>query len=442
MSTPDTIKRTGQFAFARSRRFAPLFATQFLGAFNDNLFKTALFVLISFYGLGSNAWLPASQMLNLGALLFILPYFLFSALSGQLSNKFDKAILARWVKLGEIAIMLLAAFGFWWHSAAVLLMCLFLMGLQSTLFGPLKYAILPDYLKSRELLSGNSLIESGTFLAILLGQILGTLLAGADTHWIIASVLLVAALGQASSLFMPKVAAKAPNTAIDAHVFRSTWQLLRATWAQKELMVAIIGISWFWFIGSVYTTQLPTYTRLNLGGDESVFNLMLTLFSIGIGLGSIVCAKISHEKLHLSLVVPGTLGMTVFGLCLVWLTHGQHYTVTQNWADFLLRANAWPIMGCITALGLFGGFFSVPLYTWLQTSSSDEFRAHAVAANNIVNGLFMVAAALISSVLIWLFDSINLLYLVVAVGNVVLLLYLLTATSSVRDDVNAFFWRH
>lgn len=433
-------KTHSPFAFARRRRFAPLFATQFLGAFNDNLFKTALFVLISFYGLGQNAVLPAAQMLNLGAMLFILPYFLFSAVSGQLNTKYDKAVLARIIKAMEIAIMALAGIGFWQQSVWLLLLCVFLMGLQSTLFGPLKYAIVPDYLGNKELLAGNSLIESGTFLAILFGQIFGTLVAGAPIAIVTGLTMAVAVLGLASSLFMPRVAAKDPHTRINTHVTQSTLALLRQTRGQPELWVAIIGISWFWFIGSVYTTQLPTFTRLHLGGNQSVFNLMLALFSIGIGAGSIICAKLSRERLRLSLIIPGALGISMFSLLLVWLTHDQYFDRISGIVTFLARSNALAVMATIALLGFCGGFFSVPLYTWLQTASSDTFRAHAIAANNIVNGLFMVASALISALLIWLFDSITLLYLLMVPGNLCVLAYLWCVGTPVRNDVQNW-WR-
>ncbi|QMT41472.1 MFS transporter [Neisseria shayeganii] len=423
------------FAFAKSRRFAPLFGTQFLGALNDNLFKTALFVMISYHGLGQSSWLPAEQMLNLGALLFILPFFLFSALSGQLCNKFDRGRMAVVIKLMEVAVMMLATVGFLAQSVWLLMGCLFLMGLQSTLFGPLKYAVLPDYLNEKELLSGNSLIEGGTFLAILFGQIIGTLLAGTGGTVVSTVVLVIAALGLCTSLFMPRVAAKAPQTAVSLHVVRDSKDILRQAFADRALYAAIIGISWFWFIGAVYTTQLPTFTRLHLGGNEAVFNLMLALFSIGIGSGSVLCAKLSHNRLNLGWVALGTVGMGIFGLLLVSLTHGQHHRELVGITTFLARSHAYPVMLCIGMLGFFGGFFSVPLYTWLQTASSETFRAHAVAANNIVNGLFMVAAALLSALLLWLFDSITLLYLMVAVGNVLMLGYLLWIAPEIREGI-------
>ena len=423
--------------FPTSRRFAPLFGTQFLGAFNDNMFKTALFVVISFYGLGKNDFLPASQMLNLGALLFILPYFLFSALSGQLSNKFDKAVLARWIKLLEIIIMAVAAYGFYIQSAPLLLICLFCMGTQSTLFGPLKYAILPDYLNDKELIMGNSLIESGTFIAILLGQILGTAVAGVPPYIVGGLVLLVAICGTISSLFMPSVPAKMPDTKIEWNIIKGTNRLIREAAADRPVFTSIIGISWFWFVGSVYTTQLPTFTQIHLGGNDSVFNLMLALFSIGIAAGSVLCAKLSHERLLLGLVTIGTLGLTVCGLLLVWLTNGQHFTALNGIAWFLSQGMAYPVMLVMTLIGFFGGFFSVPLYTWLQTASNETFRAHAVAANNIINGVFMVSAAILSAVLLMLFDSITLLYLIVAVGNLPLIVYLIKREPKFIGDLTA-----
>lgn len=414
------------FSFATSRRFAPLFATQFFGAFNDNLYKTALFVLISFYGLGDGLWLSAPMMLNVGALLFVLPYFLFSTLAGQLATRYNKARLAQMTKVLEVAIMALAGLGFALSSVSLLMLCLFIMGTQSALFGPVKYAILPEYLSSKQLLMGNGLIESGTFLAILFGQIAGTAIANTGATVITATVVSIAVLGLCSSLAMPAVPAQNPHAPVRLNGWRDTRQLWQQTRAQRDLWTAIIGISWFWLLGAVYTTQLPTFVQLHLGGNASVFNLMLTLFSVGIATGSVLCGKVSKGSLRLIWVAAGAIGLTVFGGWLVYLTHDLRFDANQlqGLAQFLSQGYAYPVMLALLGVGFFGGFFSVPLYTWLQTAASDEFRAHAIAANNIVNAVFMVAAALLSSVLLAAFNSITLLYLLVAIGNVVLLIYL------------------
>lgn len=424
------------YTFATKRRFAPLFGTQFLGAFNDNLFKTTLFVLISFYGLGQNSILPPNQMLNLGALLFVLPYFLFSALSGQLATRFNKARLAQIVKAFEIAIMALAGFGFYNHSAIILLVCLFLMGTHSTLFGPIKYAILPEYLDNQELVMGNGLIESGTFLAILFGQILGTAVASSSPVVVTSLGIGIALLGLLSSLFMPSVAPQNTAIRIETNIMRSTKNLMHHIWQQKELFTAIIGISWFWFIGSVYTTQLPTFVQKHLGGNDNVFNLMLTLFSIGIASGSVFCARISKGALKLGLVAIGGTGLTLCGCLLVFFANDLHFSGSQlhGILDFLANGFAYPIVFTMIGIGFFGGFFSVPLYTWLQTASSDEFRAQAIAANNIANAIFMVTAALLSAILLFAFDSILLLYLVVALGNLPIIAYLAWRSPRILSD--------
>lgn len=441
MSIPDFIKSPNPFLFTFSRRFFPLFSTQFCNAINDNLFKTALFILISFTHFNTFS-LPSSQLLNLASFLFIVPFFLFSSLAGDLANKMDKAYLARWIKVFEIVIMLLASIGFIYKNMTILLICLFLMGTHSTLFGPLKYAILSDYLKPNELVSGNGLIEAGTFLAILLGQILGSVLTGFNLYWLIATLLLIAVIGQISSLFMLSVQPVNPDQKINFNIIKSTRRLIKQTYQQKNIWAAIMGISWFWMLGSIYITQLPTYTKSYLGGNESVFNLLLTLFSIGIGLGSLLCAKLSHEKLHLSLIIPGICGLIFFGLALVWLVvTNQQFSPSQSLTTFLYRDHAIFIIICILGLGFSGGFFSIPLYTWLQIISSEQFRTHAIAANNIINGFFMVLAAIISALIIWLFDNINLLFFIVAIGNIITISYLLIAISDLREDCKSFLFR-
>lgn len=405
------------FAFFPSRRFLPLFCTQFLGALNDNLLKTAFLVLVSYAGL-SFAGLPPEQIVNLAAAVFILPFFLFSATAGRVAEKLDKARVARAVKLAEVAIMALAAWGFYTQHVSALLLALFLMGTHSTFFGPVKYAVLPQYLKGGELIGGNGLIEMGTFVAILVGQIGGALLVEGGHHATVGVLVAVALLGWLASAFMPVAPATAPQLQLSANVWRDTWQLMRSVRRYPEVGAAIMGISWFWLLGAVYTTQLPTFTRLHLGGNAEVYSVILALFSIGIAVGSVLCAKLSRGRLELGLVLLGGTGMTVFGIDLYLAAH-------KPWTGELLLLSQvlhspwhWRPMADLFLLGLAGGFFTVPLYTWLQTAAPDEFRSQAIAANNIVNGLYMVAAAAASALILALTDSLALLFLLTALANV------------------------
>jgi MFS family permease len=414
---------SANFSFFASRRFLPLFGAQFMGAFNDNLLRTGIVVMISYYGL-QFAGLPAEQLVNLAAGIFILPFFLFSATAGRLSESMDKARLARAIKLVEIGIMLLTAIGFVLHAAGVLMAVLFLMGVHSAFFGPLKYALLPQYLKPHELVGGNGLIEMGTFLAILFGQIIGSLMMQHGEVAASALLLLCALCGYGFSRAMPAAAPGSAPLKLSLNVARDTWQLIKASWGLSHVRSAILGISWFWLMGAVYTTQLPTFTRLHLGGSADVYTLMLALFSIGIGLGSICCAKLSDGKLQLGLILPGSLGMSLFGADLAWSSLALHHGALQSLSDFL-GGNHWRQMLDLTGLGFFGGFFTVPLYTWLQTASPDDFRSQAVASNNIINGLFMVAATVASALLLKAYNSIALLFLLAAAANLMATLGLL-----------------
>lgn len=414
------------FSFISTRRFAPLFITQFLGALNDNLLKIAIIVLITYHHLGEGT-LDAEQLLNISALVFILPFFLFSATSGRISTKFNKAKIARWVKISELIIMLIAAIGFFSHSIVILLSTLFLMGTHSTFFGPVKYAILPEYLKSNELVAGNGIIEMGTFLAILFGQMLGTSMASSGAPLMVTITLVIAFLGWLSSQFMPNVAPQNPDTKIELNIIYSTMDILKQSFADKNIRAAIFGISWFWLLGAVYITQLSVYTSKYLGGDENVFNLMLALFSVGIGLGSICCAKLSKGKLELGLIILGAVGMSIFGVGVSIYsiyTLSVHEGALIGFTAFMANSSHYIIMLSFALLGFFSGFFSVPLYTWLQTASTEAFRANAIAANNIVNGLFMVIAALGSTLILLICHNVSVLYLTVSVVNLLALFFL------------------
>lgn len=391
---------SGQSHLLGTRRFAPFFATQFLGAFNDNLFKNALVVLLTFQ---TTQWttLSPGMLANLAAGLFILPFFLFSATAGQLADKYDKARLARATKLLEIVVMGIAALGFWLQSLSLLLGALFLMGLQSALFGPVKYAILPQHLHADELIGGNAWVEAGTFVAILAGTLAGALLAGSPqaTLWISLGSIAIALAGYWVSRGIPDAPAPAPDLVINLNPWRETLRNLRFARSDREVFLALIGISWFWLYGALLLAQFPAYARQVLGGGETAVSLLLATFTVGIGFGSMLCARLSGRHLELGLVPLGAIGLTVFGLDLAWTTHEfaaffPSTAVIRPLADLLHEFRVWRLLFDLLLLGSFGGLFIVPLYALMQVRSPVAQRARIVAANNILNAAFMVGGAL------------------------------------------------
>jgi len=423
MSTPT--HENSQFALLKSRRFLPFFLTQSLGAFNDNVFKQAL-VLAILYKL--NVAGDPLVWVNLCALLFILPFFLFSALGGQIGEKFDKHRLIRALKLFELAIMLAGAAGFWFNSLPLLLAALFFMGLQSALFGPVKYSILPQVLGRAELVGGNALVEMGTFLAILGGTIgAGLMLAHGGWEAVVAAAVVgVAVLGYAASHWIPPATAALASLKLNWNLPEQTWATLKLGLAQKPAVSrSLIGSSWFWFIGATYLTQIPSYAKDLLGGDESVVTLILTVFSVAIGLGSMLCEKMSGRQVEIGLVPFGSLGLSVFGLLLWWHTPDTAIVLEQNWRAILAHGQNWWILASIFGIGLFGGFYIVPLYALIQSRTPEDQRARVIAANNILNALLMVASALVAMLLLaQLKLSIPQLFLVVALLNVAVNAYI------------------
>ncbi|MDR2112856.1 MAG: MFS transporter [Candidatus Accumulibacter sp.] len=386
-----------QFSLFRERRFWPLFVTQFLGAFNDNAYKNALVVLLTF---GAASWtsMKPEVLANVAAGLFILPFFLFSATAGQLADKFDKARLARATKLLEIVIVMLAALGFWRQSLPVLLAALFLLGLQSALFGPVKYAILPQHLRPDELIGGNALVEAGTFVSVLLGTLTGGLLAGLDggVGWIVAICLAVAVGGYLASRAIPEAPAPAPELAIAANPLRETWRCIGFARQERSVFLSILAISWFWAYGALLLAQFPAYTKGVLGGDESLVTTLLAVFSIGIGAGSLLCERLTRRRGKLvepGLVPLGALGMVIFGADLAFAAPGGAAGAALPLAEALGRGGAWRVLADLLLLGASGGLYCVPLYALVQQRSAVEYRARIIAANNILNSLFMVLAA-------------------------------------------------
>ncbi len=418
---------SSQFALLRTRRFAPFFATQALGAFNDNAFRQAMVVLVAFHLGLSDA--DVGFYSNLAPALFILPFFLFSASAGQLAEKFEKTRLIRYVKLFEIAAMALAAYAFHAHDVPLLLTVLVMMGLHSTLFGPIKYSILPQALRPDELVGGNGLVEMGTSLAILFGMIAGgSLMAMAGLGPTAASALVigVAILGYVVSRAIPPAPATAPDLRFNWNPFTETVRVLGFVTRNRTVFNAVLGISWFWFFGGVFTAQLPNYTKLFLGGSESVAILVLALFSIGVGVGSLLCERLSGHKVEIGLVPFGSIGLSLFGIDLYFARPDLATAHGLGAFAFLLAPGSWRIALDMTLLGVFAGFYIVPLFALVQSRAERSELSRVIAGNNILNALFMVAAAALGIGLGALGWSIPQIFLTVAVLNALVAIYIYT----------------
>jgi 1-acyl-sn-glycerol-3-phosphate acyltransferase len=383
-----------QFNLLGQRRFAPFFWTQALGAFNDNAFRNALVMLVAFQmGLDDKS---VSLYTNLAPALFILPFFLFSATAGQLAEKYEKTRIIRWVKLFEIGAMALAAVGFLTHDTGLLLAVLFLMGLHSTTFGPIKYAILPQALKPEELVGGNGLVEMGTQLAMLIGMIAGNslmLVAGIGPWLASAATVAVAVAGYLASRRIPAAPATAPELRFNWNPLSETARVLGIVRRDSAVFNAVLGISWFWFFGTVLIAQLPNYTRETLGGDGSVNTLVLTLFSIGTGVGALLCERMSGRRVEIGLVPLGAFGLTVFGVDLYFARHGAAIAHGLDWLAFLRSGGSWRIALDLALIGVFAGFYVVPLFAFVQARAPREQLSRVIAGNNIVNALLIVLAA-------------------------------------------------
>jgi len=417
---------SSQFSLLSERRFAPFFGVQFFGALNDNVFKQALVILLT-YSTASYTTMSTDILQNLAQALFVLPFFLFSATAGQLADKYEKSRLISITVAIELCCMALGAAGFFLHSLPLLFAALFLGGIQSALFGPVKYAILPQHLKETELVGGNGMVEMGTSVAILVGMMLGGWLVAQEGWGVTAAAVVtmgISATGFLLSRLIPLAPAADPQLKINWNPLTETWRNFQFMRGNRTVFLSVLGISWFWFYGSIFLTQFPNLSKDILSGQESVVTLLLIVFSIGIGVGSLLCERLSGHKVEIGLVPFGSIGMTLFGIDLYFAlaAHIQHEPMAL--AAFLQDAGHWRILGDLFLIGLFGGFYIVPLYALIQIRSEPSHRSRIIAGNNILNALFMVAAAGIAIGLFAAGLTIPQLLLVTALINAVVALYI------------------
>ena len=419
------MNNSSQSSLLTQKRFLPYFITQFLGAFNDNIFKNVLLLFVAFASVDT---LPTSSNLfiNLAAGLFILPFFLFSALAGVLADKYEKSWFIRKVKLLEVVIMSLGAIGFIYESYGILLLLLFLMGTQSAFFGPVKYALLPQQLETKELVSGNALVETGTFLAILIGTLGAGIIASEESAKLVAAICIVSfsVLGYVSSCFIPEAPSNAPDLKVKWQPIKLTKATLAIAKKDRPTFQALMSISWFWFLGATYLTQFPNFTKLHLNGTESSVAFLLALFSVGIAIGSLACDKLSNHRIEIGIVPMGSLGISIFGL-LMATSIPESLPEFGSFQQFVTYSELWPLFAYLLLLGISGGIFIVPLYSLMQLRAKPDERAQVIAGLNIYNSLFMVGSAVMGIVCLSVLElSIPQLFVLLALLNTFVMLYL------------------
>ena len=417
-------KTAGQFELLTQKRFLPFFITQFFGAFNDNVFKNALIILIAFQGVGAIE-AESDILINIAAALFILPFFLFSATAGQWIDKYEKSKSIRLTKLLEVFIMMLAAYAFAQGYIVALIALLFLMGTQSTFFGPAKYSYIPQHLKETELVEGNAWVQMGTFVAILLGTIVGGILIAQDQGrvYVAYTVVVISLAGYMASRFIPLTPSLNENLKINWNIFSETYRNIKFIKTNRIVFLSVLGVSWFWFLGATYLVQLPNYTKIILGGNEQVVTLLLTLFTLGIGTGSLLCNWLSGKKVEIGLVPFGSIGLTLFGIDLYFSQPDMLPSVIIGLSEFLSMEYLRLIID-VLMVGFFGGLYIVPLMALVQQRSEPEHMSRVIAGNNIINALLMVLSAIVAIVFLSLGFSIAQLFLLVAILNALVGVYI------------------
>lgn len=433
-----------QFSLFQHRRFSAMFFTQFLGAFNDNVFKQAL-ILVLTYSAAAKMGVQISLLNNLAALLFILPYFLFSALAGQIADKYEKSTLTQGVKFLEIVIMGLAMVGFMFELYWLLFVALFLMGSQSTFFGPIKYAYLPEVMHKDELVGANGIFQTGTSLAILTGMMMAGVLTQLEhsSLWISLMTLTIAILGFIASKFLPKTKPSMPNLTVNYNIFSTSFELIKYLYGLPLLYFVILGNSWFWFYGATFLAQMPEFTKVILHGNETVVILLLTLFSVGTALGSLLCKTLTKNQISLKLLPIGIIGLSVFAIDLDFALNSIHINadVVYNVGELIKISGVWRVFGDLFLLGLFGGVYIVPLYAFMQAYAPTSHRSRVVGVNNIFNAIFMVGSAIFAIIILTVLKlSLPQLFLITGICNALFGLFIYKklsqyqGTMQINDD--------
>ncbi len=398
----------------------PLLLVQFLGAFNDNVFKNSLIILVT-YQLITQSLLLQQLSVTLAAGLFILPFFLFSAFAGQLADKLSRRNLTIIIKGFECLFMLLASLGFYFHSVSLLMLVLFFMGMHSSFFGPIKYAILPDLLEKNELIAGNALVEASTFIAILIGTLLGGLLIANHTNlrWISIIIISIAGLGLFTSFYIPRTAKANPNLKLNLHFIQASVKIIQQVKTEKNVFLGILAISWFWLIGATFLTQFPSFTKNSLHADANVVTLFLVIFTVGVACGSLACNRLLKHKISMKWIPISLWLMSIFMIDLYFASKHSIYNPQKliNIAGFFTSLTHWRICLDLLGLSVSGGIYAVPLYTLIQTNTATEHRAQTIAANNIINSLFIVIASIIIVFLFKVDLSVTQIFLLLGVIN-------------------------
>jgi len=410
----------------KDRRFLPNFIVQLCGCLNDNILKNALVILIT-YGVAGSLSKYNNLLVLFTNAIFVLPFIVFASIAGQIADKYERSTLIKIIKIFEIAIIALAIYGFFTANILVLLCSICLMGIHSTFFGPIKYSVLPDHLSKDELLGANGFVEAGTFISIFIGTIIGSYYT-ISNNFIIYSLIIIAGIGFIVSLTSPKSGNANRDIKINFNIIGESLKLIKYVQAKKQIYLAILGISWFWFIGAAIISQIPLLAKVTFKADENVANLFLAVFSLGVGVGSFLCSKIFEDEITVKYLFISALGISIFGIDLFFASRisSVNYEPTQlkSILVFLSKRHNWRIVIDLFFLAAIGGLYIVPLFAILQHYANPAHRSRIIAVNNLINSVFMVGSTIILSLLFYLNFSIPWIILFISLANVIVTIYI------------------